>query len=180
MAVLANVQRTLLSRQGFCVLPGYVSSPAIAHFLATLQTTSTTHWQAGDDSPHAWRELRLRQLDDLSDLVEMADLTEILDSKIRTSAAWVNVYSEAQFIPAHHDAAGDAQLLLVLQTPTFEQGGQFWVGNEANLMPIGPGDGLLFRANRMLHGTTRIKSGCGAIRTTLNVRLWLEGNICRA
>lgn len=170
----SSVHMKLFSKQSFCLLPGYANEETIASVLSAVEAIEPTRWHAGDESCNSWNELSGAELGDIGDVVDMEGLSEILGARIRTSVRWINSYSSGKFISAHRDASGDAQLLLVLMAPDMAEGGQFWIGNENNLIPLGAGDAVLFLAHQLEHGTLPIHALSRAKRITLNIRLWLE------
>jgi hypothetical protein len=64
-------------------------------------------------------------------------------------------------------------VLVPLSVPDGDGGGQFWLGKRENVVPVGVGDCLLFRANKLTHGTTPVAKPRQA-RLTFNVRMWLR------
>ena len=73
---------------------------------------------------------------------------------------WGNAYRLGEYIPKHRDNLGTVQLLLCLGQPPSDSGGRFqiWDAAGATEIALKPGEGLLFRATQIHHGTTELKA----------------------
>jgi hypothetical protein len=90
--------------------------------------------------------------------VEVFSLVRLLlqTDKIPNLVCWTSVYELGQYISAHTDGSGDAQIIVCLQAPAQENGGQICVrltGGEQNLH-LTPGDAVIFKASALRHYTT--------------------------
>lgn len=167
-----HAARLLYQQQHFCLLPG-IAKGIISKCLRLIESVRPGDWERGDDSVYSWRELSGPTLIDLGAFIDTDVLSGILGAKTRASSQWINVYKSGQYISAHRDAGGDAHLLACISVPHLQDGGQFWLGQESEIIPLGAGDALLFEAARFMHGTTPIRPGSAAVRITLSTRLWL-------
>jgi hypothetical protein len=77
---------------------------------------------------------------------------------ITTRSAWLNVYDHGQHIDWHRDVIGDMQLILLLEAPPTPEG-QFMIKKRDDaglIVPLTPGDAVLFCASKIYHRTTPI------------------------
>lgn len=166
-----RVERILYQQQHYCLMPG-IARGIISKCLRLIESVKFDDWKCGDDSVHSWRELSGPSLIDLDAITDANVLSGILGAEVRASFQWINVYKSCQYIPTHRDAAGDAHLLACISVPPLQDGGQLWLAEESRIIPLGPGDALLFKAARLMHAP--IQPGSAAVRMTLNTRLWLK------
>jgi hypothetical protein len=76
---------------------------------------------------------------------------------------WAQSYVAGERIDWHCDSTGDVQLLLCLEAPSAEFGGEFCMrvnGDEVRIV-LQPTDALLFSANTISHSTTRLVAAVG-------------------
>jgi hypothetical protein len=99
----------------------------------------------------------------------LIDLEGIAGFRSVRQHQWINLFEAGQFVEAHKDAGGELHLLIPIEVPIRLEGGQFWLQQNKDIVPVGVGDALLFNANVIRHGTTSVKSGR---RITFNARLW--------
>lgn len=70
---------------------------------------------------------------------------------------WINRYIPGDYVPCHTDTSGDTQFLLCLQElPISGLGGNLYINKEE--IKLRTGDAVLFKANKLAHGTTLIDS----------------------
>jgi hypothetical protein len=76
----------------------------------------------------------------------------------RRVTIWAQSYQIGERIAWHRDITGEIQLLLCIQSPEENAGGQFCLrANEAEItLSLKDGDALLFKATALDHSTTRI------------------------
>ena len=152
------------------VLRDAVSSLHLRALRRLLIELPDNRWAPGDSSAHTWQECLLRS-------TEIRSVTSISPAILRftelasRTAAWINSFGPRQWIGRHRDADGDAQLIIPLSVPSFDQGGQLWVGTKKVIVPVQVGDLLIFNASSIAHGTTPTRE-LDAQRVTLNIRLW--------
>jgi hypothetical protein len=93
----------------------------------------------------------------------------------RKTQVWINRYRPGDYVPPHTDTSGDTQFLLCLQElPVSRLGGDLYIKKKT--IRLKAGDAVLFQANRVLHGTSRIVSGqvetSGYSRVTCVIRFY--------
>ena len=162
--------RTQLARQGFTILLNGARPEFVAD---ALQTTSNTCWEKltlGDTSTHSWREIALMEPIPNEYLLREVDIAKIIGAKPANLSQWINIYGPGEYIAGHRDAGGDIQLVIPLELPPPDGGGELWIGGEDRRLPIGVGDVLVFAASKLLHGTNPIREGR---RISFNSRMWL-------
>jgi hypothetical protein len=131
-------------------------------------------WIRGDASDHSWGELPSSDRMSLSKLGILLLLEKILGFQVKEFVQWFNVYSAGQFIGSHYDAGGDAHLLICIEATASSEGGQFWLFEQSNIIPVKAGDAILFDARRVLHGTTNIEASSRVRRISFNTRIWFH------
>ncbi len=132
----------------------------------------SSRWVPGDESAHAWQECLLERPELTAILAEVPFVAR-LSKRADRLTAWVNWFAQGQWIGKHRDADGDVQLIVPIELPQPGQGGDLWIENAGNTVPLGLRDVLAFNAALHPHGTTSLKQ-TESTRTTLNIRLWLR------
>ncbi len=72
---------------------------------------------------------------------------------------WISRYVDGEFINEHVDKAGDLQMILCLQAPPREHGGELRLehGTERARFTLAPGDAVFFSATTVRHSTTPLR-----------------------
>jgi len=167
----ASFHRTQYIQNGYTVFAGAMTDSFINGVLSILSEAHVGELVAGDESSHSWRELPLTE-EDIPDHKSLWTYTEeVLGAFPVKTSHWLNVYNAGEFIAGHVDAGGQAQLMVPLEMPLVGSGGEIWIGNKRQLIPLSVGDVLLFAAHKVPHGTTKVTEGR---RVSLNIRLWLS------
>jgi hypothetical protein len=151
-----HVAHLLYQQQRFSLIPG-IARDAISKCLRFIESVKAEDWRNGDDSVHSWSELSGPCIIDLDVLADADVLSGIIGAKVRASFQWINVYRSGQYIPGHRDAGGDAHLLSCIRVPSVQEGGQLWLGEESEVIPLGAGDGVYYSkrpASRMVQHTS--------------------------
>ena len=164
---------TLFKHHGVVILSGFVSSPFLDRCRQLIKSIDDNAWTWGSEQHHKWREFGRPRLLKLANGINVDRVEQIISGPISRQFHWFNIFERKQFVEGHKDAGGDVHLLIPIEVPQRQDGGQFWVDSLANVMPVGVGDALLLRASRLLHGTTPVSQDrFGSRRITFNVRIW--------
>lgn len=158
-------------RLGYTVFTNAASEPFVGAMRNKVLAARDCELIGGDESTHSWHELPLAA----SDLPSEPALKEYLESVLPLTPVrtvnWLNIYRVNEYIETHVDAGGEAQLMIPIENPPSSGGGEIWIGARERLLPLGVGDALLFAANRIQHGTTKVLDGQ---RVSLNIRMWMR------
>jgi hypothetical protein len=157
----------------FLIVPGYRDVAFISACLDYIGRMPPAKFIDGDSTAHSWRELAAPTWV-WPTSAELAAFSTLLDRRILRCRSWFNLFAGGEFIARHKDAGGDAQLLVGITIPVRAVGGQLWIEKSSNMVPVGPGDAVLFRADQLWHGTTRLSREYTGLRVTLNIRFWTE------
>lgn len=155
--------------QGFTILLNAVRPTFVSQMVALVTSTRDENLIEGDESAHSWKEIVIDQPISLYDMIAGPSLATLLGNEPARMSHWLHVYEPGEFIVAHVDAGGDAQLMIPVEMPPSGEGGDLWVDSRNRVLPMAVGDVLLFAAHRLRHGTTAVKSGH---RISFNARLW--------
>ena len=101
-------------------------------------------------------------------------IEEIVSRPIARYSQWINVFDVGQYVGSHCDAAGDAHLIVPISVPDISHGGQLWLRNKRNIVPVAVGDILIFCANAIPHGTTIVSRTAPVQRVSFNMRVWFD------
>ncbi len=155
---------------GYTVFTNLIADGLVKAMIERLQSAKTADLVAGDESAHSWRELPLEVTDFPDPMPWQTQVLEVLGDAPTKAVHWLNIYRENEYIGAHVDAGGEAQLMIPIEMPPAGSGGEIWIGSRGHIVPLSVGDVLLFAAHRKRHGTTKVAQGT---RVSLNVRMWL-------
>lgn len=158
-------------RFGYTVFANAVSDGLVREMATRFRVARNSDLIAGDESNHSWRELSLAAEDVPDEPILGQQVASVLHTEPIRAVHWLNVYEVNEYIGAHVDTGGDAQLMIPIEMPPAGAGGEIWIGARDRLVPLSVGDALLFAAHRIRHGTTTILQGR---RISLNVRMWLS------
>lgn len=156
------------------VLCGVLTPTQQDGLLRWVSDIDSYRWVRGDESAHAWRECLLERAE-VDGLLPSIPFVAKLAASADRLAAWVNCFAHGEWIGEHRDADGDIQLIIPIKAPSPGLGGDFWIEDASGIVPMCPGDVLVFNAARHPHGTTA-PTQREHQRTTLNIRLWLHGH----
>jgi len=168
--LITEEHRTTYRVQGYVLLPRHAS--AILIHECRNYVAAAPPGTKGDQSNHAWWESDSALPSKIVRQIPLRVLSDVICESITNHVAWINVFSSGEFISAHRDASGDAQMLICVDAPLPELGGQLWVGNVTNTVVMTSRDIVIFQASKLEHGTTPIIAEDGECRVTLNVRVW--------
>lgn len=160
--------------QGFTILVNSLRPDFLTRMTAIVTRTREDEFVEGDESSHSWKEIAIDPPLSLLDITAEVDLAALLGREPDCMTHWLNVYESGEYIGAHVDAGGDAQLMIPVEMPPPGEGGDLWVENKGRILPIAVGDMLLFAAHRLRHGTTIVTFGR---RISFNGRIWLRQEI---
>jgi len=172
MNVLVHRKNYLINR--WTLLRGCIAPDVIGICKKFVRNSPLGVWVAGDSTPTSWRESLNGPPFKVCDALPMELISDVTGIPIARTAQWINVFSASEFIPEHKDAAGDAQILIVIEVPPISHGGQLWLHAPDTIVPAAEGDMLLFQASTISHGTTPILPTSPHRRISLNIRLWLS------
>lgn len=79
-----------------------------------------------------------------------------LQGSIKHFTCWTSVYTIGQYIDRHKDRAGSIQIIICLQAPGHECGGELLLHLDegTNRIDLQPGDAVIFKATSIEHSTT--------------------------
>src|SRR5262249_17854448 len=146
--------------RGLVVLPGFLSRDEAARLALATTGRSFERMYASIESAK-FDASNLEPGDELHDLFK----SELLVSTVRAAlglpeggslqrlGGWINRYKVGEYIPAHKDAAGNANLAISLHHPPRENGGTLLVEDESGRQPVflETGDAVLFLATKLMH-----------------------------
>jgi len=156
---------------GYTIFTNAVSKHLIGAMRSKVFAARDCELIGGDESTHSWREFPLAASDLPSEPVLKEYLASVLPLASIRIVHWLNIYRVDEYIEAHVDAGGEAQLMIPIEIPPSGGGGEIWIGANERLLPLGVGDALLFAAHRVQHGTTKVLDGQ---RVSLNARMWMH------
>ena len=159
-------------QNGFLTLPGYLAPASLVAVQESLKDLDRGMFVGGDDSEHAWKEYHNTNISYLHEIVDVDRLEDMIQCRISKSYLWINWYEPGSYISGHRDAGGMLQLLIPIIIPSCGDGGELWIGECGNVVPIHEGDGFLFLASELIHGTTEVSRLSKRPRITINARLW--------
>ena len=162
--------RAQLTQQGFTIILNGARPEFVINALEFASNTCRKELTPGDTSSHSWTEFSLTAPTSNEDLLSEIDIAKIIGTEPTCISQWINIYEPGEYIAGHRDAGGDIQMMIPLELPTSNGGGELWIGDEGRLLPIGVGDVLVFAASKILHGTRPIRKGR---RVSFNSRMWL-------
>lgn len=167
-----STEQTLLkaAQRRPVVLRDVVASLELGALRKLLADLPADRWAPGDRTTHSWQECLL-QPEEESAVNSISPAISRFTALASRTAAWVNSFGAGEWIGKHRDVDGDAQLIIPLNVPSFEQGGYLWVNARKTVILVQAGDLLVFNASVLPHGTTSILAP-DARRVTLNIRLW--------
>jgi|GEM_PF-2488984 len=171
-STLIKTVKSELSLHSHCLLKDFWSQKQTAQCRHYVETISS--WTAGDCSHESWQETSGKIPADIMSGIPQDLVVGVCGQRVSNQVQWFNLYRNGQFIRGHRDAAGDLQMLFCIEAPPASEGGQLWLNKVSNVIEMHPGDLLLFKASKLLHGTNLIASHSQSRRLTLNVRLWLD------
>lgn len=157
--------------QGFTILLNAVRPAFLSQMAAIVASARDEDLIEGDESAHSWKEIVIDPPISLPDMIVGSGLAKLLGNEPARMAHWLNVYEPGEFIGAHVDAGGDAQLMIPIEMPPPGEGGDLWIECRERILPVAVGDVLLFAAHRLRHGTMAVRSGR---RISFNGRLWTD------
>lgn len=157
--------------QGFTILLNAVRPTFVSQMVSVIASTRDKDLIEGDESAHSWKEIVIDPPISLYDMIAGPSLATLLGNEPTRMSHWLNIYEPGEFIGAHVDAGGDAQLMIPVEMPPSGEGGDLWIECRDHVLPVAVGDVLVFAAHRLRHGTTTIRSGR---RISFNGRLWLK------
>jgi hypothetical protein len=151
---------------GFLHIPGFVSQQRALEFLEGVQNLPSRRVICGSESV-SWSEQRIPDQTPLFQFFVSEKLTALCkqclgnpDLRLLDVRCWTSIYEESEFINAHCDRAGDIQVIVCLQSVSFENGGTLkleYAGHFTDLH-LTAGDALVFLATEVRHQTTPLIS----------------------
>lgn len=170
-AAVLNFHRAQYKQQGFTIFLNAARPAFLERMSNIVAQTHERNLIEGDESSHSWKEIAIDPPLALLEIFADFNLAGVIDGEPLRMTQWLNIYRQGEFIGTHVDAGGEAQLMIPIEMPPSGEGGDLWVENKRRILPVTPGDVLLFAAHRLRHGTTTVKSGR---RISFNGRMWLS------
>lgn len=168
-----DVFRELYRIQGWVLIPGLLSQ-SMRRALINYVEAGLDRAVAGSEDSTTWREVGLDHPSPTFGTMPIADVEIICGGAVGRWAQWANVYGPGSSIEPHRDAAGDSHFLLCLSQPPEWPHGRLWLNSPESTVPMSVGDGILFVAREIPHGTHPVPLGEATGRITLNSRIWIE------
>ncbi len=161
---VAEVARALAA-SGFAHFPSCLAAPvarALGHTTRPLPEERVVCGVPGA----SWLEQGVPLTHALAALLVRGDLLGYFATALgvgawsETPEFWTSRFGVGEYIDEHCDARGSVQFLICLEAPPGACGGavSFGVHSALGRVQLSPGDGLLFRASRIVHATEPLRA----------------------
>lgn len=148
--------------RGLMVLPGFLSRDEAARLELATNSRSFERTYGAIESAQ-FDVSNLEPGDELHDFFK----SELLVSTVRAALGlpegaplqrlwgWISRYKVGEYLPAHKDPGGSANLLISLHHPPPENGGTLLVEDDSGQHPVvlETGDAVLFLATKLMHSS---------------------------
>lgn len=150
------------SKQQWAFVPQMVSPVRLSRFRDDVLSAPSKRVTVGS-SNEFWTEYAVRSRSALGAFLKARSVFDLAQAAARQALSrqitiWAQSYQAGERIAWHRDSAGEIQLLLCIQSPGENAGGEFRLrANETEIaLRLEDGDALLFKASALPHSTTRI------------------------